>query len=552
MKKMDLLDLELYRYITGAVLDEIEVNLTRTAYSPLIYEYKDYCVGILSAEFGLMNQSQLTLPLFLADLGEPVRDAVDIIGVDDLAPGDVFITNYGAVQGQHINNVIAATPIFEHGEILAYITIRVHWSDVGGLQPGSISWYAREIFQEGVQYRGLRVIRAGKLVPEAVATILANTRLEEHVRGDLMAQLGGCILGCRRWEERIASRWEASEVKKLWRLQREYSAELARRRIRELPNGLYEAQCYLDNAGEPGTDPLPLKVKVLIDGARMVIDLTELPPQVPAPINSGANGGAMSAARLAYKSLVAPDYPADIGLFDPLEVKLVEGTLLTARKGAAMGRWNVPLATLPDLILRAIGERWPELVAAGTHGTMGAFWFSGRDDDGNWWNSIDTIPGGWGGSAHADGFGPLKTIVHGDNRDIPVEILEGRLPLRVLQYSFAQNSAGQGTHRGGFGVEKIIEVTDKVFFSTSMDRTVDPPWGLAGGEPGQPGNIEIRRPGDETWSEARTVSMVDLPKGSIVRIRSAGGGGWGPPENRKEAARAEDTLAGLMVHKVAQ
>lgn len=549
---MDILDLELYRHVTGAVLDEIEVNLTRTAYSPLIYEYKDYCVGILSAECELMAQSQLTLPGFLADLGEPVRDAVEIIGVENLAPGDVFITNYAAVQGQHLNNIVAASPIFADGDVMAYITIRAHWSDVGGLQPGSISWYAREIFHEGVQYRGLRVMRAGELIPEVVATILANTRLEEYVRGDLMAQLGGCVLGCRRWEERVASKWDPSEVKELWRLQREQSAELARRRIRDLPDGLYEAECHLDNAGEPGTDPLPLKVKVLIDDARMVIDLTELPPQVPAPINSGANGGGISMARLAYKFLVAPDHPADIGLFDPLEVKMVEGTVLTARKGAAMGYWNCPMATVPDLILRAIGERRPELVPAGTHGTMGTFRFSGRYDDGNWWTTLDTIPGGWGGSAHADGFGPLKTIAHGDNRDIPVEIVEARFPLRVLQYSFAQNSAGRGTHRGGFGVERVIEVINDAVLDTSMDRTVDPPWGLGGGEPGRPGTIEIRRPGDKTWSEARMVSMVELPKGSVVRIRSAGGGGWGPPENRAESAKAEDSLAELIVDNTAR
>ena len=549
---MDILDLELYRHITGAVLDEIEVNLTRTAYSPLIYEYKDYCVGILDAEFGLMNQSQYNLPAFLADLGEPVRDAVEIIGLENLVPGDVFITNYAAVQGQHLNNVVAAAPIFGDGEVMAYVAIRVHWADVGGLHLGSQSWDAREIFHEGVQYRGLRVMRAGELVPEVVATILANTRLEEYVRGDLMAQLGGCALGCRRWEERVASKWNTGEVKELWRLQREQSAEFARRRIRELPDGLYEAECRLDNAGEPGTDPLPLKVKVLIDDARMVIDLTELPPQVPAPINAGANGGGMSMARLAYKSLVAPYHPADIGLFDPLEVKMVEGTLLTARKGAAMGYWNCPMATFPDVILRAIGERRPELVPAGHHGTMGTYRISGRDKAGNWWTSLDTIPGGWGGSADADGFGPLKTIAHGDNRDIPVEIVEARFPLRVSQYSFSQNSAGRGTHRGGFGVEKVIEVTEEVFFSSSMNRTVDPPWGLGGGEPGRPGTIEIRRPGDETWSEARQVSMLKLPKGSVLRIRSAGGGGWGPPEHRTEAAKSEDTLAGLIVDNGAQ
>lgn len=549
---MDILDVEVFRHITKAVLDEIEVNVTRTAYSPLVYEIKDYTVGILSAEFELMAQSQLSLPGFVADLGVPVRDAVEIIGIDNLEPGDVFITNYAAVQGQHINNVVSAAPIFANGEIMAYVAIRVHWSDVGGLVPGSMSWNAREIFHEGTQYRGLRVMRVGKVVPEVLATILANTRMEEYVYGDLMAQLGGCVLGCRRWEERITSKWTTSEVRELWRLQREQSAELARRRIIELPDGLYEAEMLLDDAGEVGTPPLPLKVKVLIDGDRMVVDFTDLPPQVAAPINSGASGCAMCTARIAYKILVAPDYPTDEGLFYPLEVKIVEGTVMSARKGAPMGHWNVLHSTMPELILRAIGQRCPELVPAGGHGTMAIFELSGQDKDGNRWYTTDTRSGGWGGSAHADGFSPLKTIIHGDCRDIPAEILEARFPLRALECSFIPNSAGRGMHRGGWGVERVIEVTDKAFLGTSINRTVDPPWGLAGGESGRPGNIEIKRPGDNRWHEARKVSILELPKGSLVRIRTAGGGGWGPPEKRAKAAKAADHLAGLIVEDQGQ
>lgn len=544
---IDILDLELFRYITGAVLDEIEVNLTRTAYSPLIYEYKDYTAGILNGEFELMAQSQGNLPIFLSDLGSPVQDMVKIIGVDNFAPGDVFITNYAAVQGQHLNNIVAATPIFTDGEVIGYIAIRAHWADLGGLELGSMSWRAKEIFHEGTQYRGLRVMRAGKIVPEVVATILANTRQEDYVLGDMMAQIGGCILGCRRWKERVASKWDADVVKEMWRLQHKKSAEMARRRIREFPDGLYKAECMLDDAGKVGTDPLLLKVKVLIDDARMVVDLTEIPHQVEAPINSGINGGAISMARLAYKILIAPDYPADEGLFDPLEVKVVDGTLLTARKGAPMGYWNTLMPVIPDLILRAVGMRWPELVPAGHHGTMGIFMFSGTDKDGKQWQTNDTIAGGWGGSVNADGFSPLKTIGHGDNNDIPVEIIEARFPLRVLQYSFVPNSAGSGTHRGGSGVERVHEVMDDVFLSTSMDRTVDPPWGLAGGENGRPGNIEIKRPGDNEWHEARKVSMMKLPKGSLVRVRSAGGGGWGPPGNRADAAKNADRQAGLIV-----
>jgi N-methylhydantoinase B len=546
VKRIDVVDVEVFRHAITGLLDELEVNLTRTAYSPLIYEYKDYTVGILSAQFELMNQSRMSLPAFLADLGQPVRDAVEIIGAENLRSGDILITNYAAAQGQHINNVIAAMPVFGEGRVIAYLVFRSHWADVGGYEPGSVSWNTTDVFQEGTQYRGIRVMQAGRVVPEVLETILANTRMEEWVRGDLMAQLGGCTLGARRWEERIASKWDANALSELWRIQREQSAEFARRRIRELPDGSYEATCRLDDAGQPGSAPLVLKVKVLIDDDRMVIDFTGMPPQVSAPINIGASGGAISLARVGYKSLIAPDQPADQGLFDPLEVRLVEGTLITARKGAALSMWNCSMPTVVDLVLRAIGESSPELVPAGHHGTMGIFMFSGQDKGGKFWQNIDTALGGWGASAHADGFSPLKTLTHGDNRDIPVEIAEARFPLKVLQYSFVPDSGGRGRYRGGLGVEKIIEATGDIFFMAGIDRTLDPAWGLAGGESGRPGRIDVKRPGDEAWLEFRKVSRLSLPKGSVVRVRSAGGGGWGRPEERSEAAKARDRLEGFV------
>jgi N-methylhydantoinase B len=384
------------------------------------------------------------------------------------------------------------------------------------------------------------------MVPEILATVLANTRLEDYVHGDLMAQLGGCVLGCRRWEERIGSKWPASAVRELWRLQREQSAAYARDQIRGIPNGTYEAECRLDDAGMPGTEPLLLKVKVIIEDGKMIVDFTGLPPQVAAPINSGVTGGAMSAARLAYKVLVAPDYPADQGLFDPLECRFVEGTVMTASKGAPMGYWNTLTPTVPELILRAIGQRCPELVPAGSHGTMAICDFSGRNEEGRWWHSSDTRSGGWGGNAYADGFSPLKTIGHGDSRDIPAEILEARFPLRVHTATFIPDSAGRGKHRGGWGVERIIEATGTTFVNTSINRSLDPPWGLAGGGPGRPGTIEVKFPGRETWQDIKKVSMLELPKGSIVRIRTSGGGGWGPPEERSNAAIAADVLAELV------
>lgn len=539
----DKLEIELFRHACSSVLDEIELNITQTAYSPLIYEYKDYVVGLLDKDFTLISQSKLSVPGFLADLELVVKDAVSVCGKHTLAPGDVLITNYAAVQGHHLNNVVIIAPIFQEEQVVAYIAIRGHWADVGGLELGSMSWNGTDIWQEGVQYRGMRIMRAGEIVPENVATCMANTRLEEYVRGDMMAQMGGCLLGVSRWEERVASRWSFEEVGVLVKAQLEQSAALARSRIAALPHGKFSASCTMDNSGKEGTPPLDFKVTIEVSNDGIVIDLTEVPDQVEGPINSGAG---VSDARVAYKSLLVPEHPADEGLFAPLEVRTRPGSIVSANKGAALAHWNNCKATLADLVLRAFGEISPELAPAGHHGSQGAFVFSGKRPDGSPWQSIDSLGGGWGGHAKADGFSPLKTLNHGDNRSLSLEVLEARFPFIVEHMHYRPDSAGRGQHRGGLGIERMIRVLEDSHITTSIDRTLMPPWGAAGGESGQPGAMEVCMPDSDDWQTHNKSSLVPLPKGSRVRLRSAGGGGWGKPEDRDPSAYEADLRDGYV------
>jgi N-methylhydantoinase B len=549
--RADTVELEIFRALIRSVLDEIELNLTKTAYSPLVYEYKDYTVGFLSPEFKLVSQSRFSLPMFMADLGAPVADAVEQIGRDQLQPGDVFLTNYAAVQGHHLNNVVMGAPIFAEAELVGYIAIRAHWSDVGGLAPGSISWDAREIYHEGVQFRGLRVMMGGRVLPEVVASILANTRLKEYVRGDLFAQLGCCLLAQRRWDERIATRWPTVEIEELRRRQYADSAAYARRAIGELPDGDFPATCLLDDAGVPGTDPLRLGLVVRIRGEEMVIDLSGMPPQVAGPINAGRNGGGVSMCRLAYKAIIAPDHPLDEGLLEPLEVHVPDGTMLSAGEGAPMGHWNNSLALVGDLVIKALADAVPERVPASHHGAMNLHAFSGRRASGEWWYAGGTLGGGWGGSVVGDGFGPLKTNHHGDNREVPTELFEAKFPLRVVSVGFRPDSGGAGMHRGGLGVEKIVRVEeDGVRLSSGMDRTLDPPWGVNGGGPGAVGTIDVFSDGE--WRPAKKVTNLPLRKGDLVRVRTGGGGGWGSPSDRSSEAVARDLREGFVTAEAAR
>ncbi len=527
----DALELEIFRYAAEAVVDELDTNITRTAHSPLVYEYKDYSVGLVTKDFRLLSQSRYNIPLFLADLGEPVRDAVEVIGEERLEPGDIFITNFAPPTGSHLNNVIAASPVFQDGAVVAYVVIRTHWPDVGGLAPGSITLDARSIFHEGVQYRGLKIVSAGRLVPEVLATIQANTWMPRLVTGDVMANIAACTLGVTRWQEQVAKRWSLSEIDDLVAAQFRSSAALARAKLRDLPNGEFRAAAEMDNSGAPGTSPLRLAVRVVVDGEHMLVDLSELPPQVEHPINSGRHGGAISSVRVAFKSLLVPDRPADHGLFEPLEVIVPPGTVMSATGTAPMGHWNQLPYTMIDLVLRAIGERQPDLVPAGHFGAQVIASFTGTNRDGSWWQTNTAGQGGFGAHSDGDGFGPLMTLGHGDNPRIADEILEGRYPVRVLSRSLLRNAGGRGLYRGGPGVEMVVEALEDMRFTALINRTREPPWGLAGGEPGRPGEIHVLEPGKKRWRRTGLVGHAPIKAGTRVRIRTGGGGGWGTHGN---------------------
>jgi N-methylhydantoinase B len=524
----DALELELFRYGVESIVDELEVNITRTAHSPLVYLYKDFAVGMVTRDFQMLSQSRFNLPIFLADLGGPVQDAVEVIGRDRLEPGDVFLTNYAPPTGSHLNNVIAATPVYCREGLAGYVAIRTHWPDVGGMTPGSCySWDATSILQEGVQYRGLRIMRRGRLVPEVLATIQANTWMPKLVTGDVMANIAACVLGVSRWEDQIAARWGLDEVDSLVEAQFRLSSGLARAKVGEVPDGEYTASAELDDSGRVGTPPLKLTVKVTIAGETMTVDLSGLPPQVNAPINSGRMGGAVSSCRVAFKSLFAPDRPADEGLFEPLEVIIPPGTVMSAVANAPMAHWNQLPPTLIDLIYRALGESLPELVPAGHYGGLGGTTVTGYDPDNEWWMATFPAQGGHGGHSEGDGYGPLMTLMHGDNPRIPDEVAESLYPVRILSRKLRREAGGRGWRNGGPGIEHTYELLEDAQVAVMINRTRNPAWGLAGGEDGLPGEVHVADPGKVEWRSLGRMSPAPFPAGTRVRLRTGGGGGWG-------------------------
>src|SRR5882672_8389083 len=191
---IDPITLEVIRHGLVSITNQIDANIKRTAFSPYIYEYNDFAVGLVGAHGQLIAQCTGGMPPFVADsVGMAVRDGLAIYGRARLHHGDVVVCNHSAVQGQHLNNTVMYTPIFAgqaRSELIGFFAINVHWIDVAGAVP-----HSPDIFGEGLQLRSVKLRKEGEPVEEIYRIIENNTRQPTELLGDIAAQLAGCLLG---------------------------------------------------------------------------------------------------------------------------------------------------------------------------------------------------------------------------------------------------------------------------------------------------------------------------------------------------------------------
>jgi N-methylhydantoinase B len=534
---------EVVRNAINAYADEMATALCKSAYNMMIYEVRDFCCGLIDREARMISQNKGGLPIFLADLGIAVKDGIDRYGLDGFAPGDVIIMNHGQVCGQHLNNIVIYAPCFHDGEVVAFAASRAHWVDIGGMRVGFGSVETTEIYQEGLQFRSLKIYEAGKRNETLWQVIHDNVRFPEAALGDLRAQIASCQLGIRRYGE-LVKRYGPDTVERCIHAIWDQTERAARAVIEQVPDGVYEAESFLDNDGRTLDKPLRIKVKVIIDGSRMVIDFSEMNDQVPGPTNSGFSGG-LAAARIAYKCLTQPRAPVNEGCFRPLGLILPEGKLLNAKAPAALGLWSIPLPTVIDTILKALAPALPDRIPAAHKGDMGGCSIGGFRPDGRRFLLMNIFGGGWGGRPHEDGESASVSICQGDVRSAPVELQEIQYPFLIERFALRTDSGGAGEHRGGLGVELTYRALQKAVTNVNCERTKDPPWGLHGGKPGAVNEaVLIRRDGSE--QKLKKATGVPMEPGDRLTFFTAGGGGFGDPRARDRAAIADDVARGYV------
>ena len=547
---IDPITLEVIRHGLVSITNQIDANIKRTAFSPYIYEYNDFAVGLVGAEGQLIAQCTGGMPPFVADsVGMAVRDGLKIYGRDRLHLGDVVLCNHAAVQGQHLNNTVMYTPIYagpDCATLVGFFAINVHWIEIGGIQTNST-----DIFMEGLQLRSIKLWSKGEPIEEVYRIVENNTRMPNELLGDIAAQLAGCLLG-RDLTVELANKYGIATFNQAVELILDQSEAAARAFIRAMPDGVYRTETYLDNDRSGGDEPVPIIVKVIVDGDELTVDFTDMAPQAKGPINSGYYGGGQTIARVAFKYLIGADEMANEGTFRPIKLVLPHGKLISADPTAPMFMYPTPFPTVIDAVIKALEHALPERVPGGHFGTHSGVRFYGRRANGTFFDTHDSGHGGWGACATHDGSGPYRTMAHGDTRIIPLELQEALMPFRIEEFSLREDSGGAGKFRGGMGFRKVYRILRPCLLGTNLDRTKYPPWGVQGGKEGKSGRFMLTKGGETREQSVEKENAYGLQPGDLVSVETGGGGGYGPPLERALDLIQRDLDTGYVTAAAAQ
>jgi N-methylhydantoinase B len=535
--EVDAFTAEVIRSAVVAITGEMKTNLMRTAYQTIIYEAEDFTVGLFDADGNTISIG-LGLPMFIRGLSDSIKAKIAFWGKENIEPGDILLTNDSYVMGSHLNHMIFTLPIFNDGELIAFSSSMAHWQDIGG-QLGGIT---RDIFSEGLQIPFVKIFRAGKENPEITSIIRANVRVPERAMGDMRAQLASIRTGERRLTQ-LLRRYGNHAFKESIRLIYDQSERLARAAVRQIPNGVYEAESFMDDDGVQIGKHIPIRVRVEVKDDDMTIDLSGISPQVAGFYNSGPTAG-RSAAEVVFKCITTPLLlPINEGSFRPLSIILPPGRVVSATKPAAVRVWMTVPMTVCDTIFKALAPACPERTIAAHYADLCIVNPHGFDAETGrfFWSHIGHPGGGWGAKSDQDGVSATVALNDGDTHNSPVEATEAKSPIIIEQRALRQDSAGAGKFRGGLGVLQEVRMRRPATIYSRMERTICAPWGLHGGKAALANRISIVR--DDGKSErfpTGKIKPTELAEGDGFLIETAGGGGfWSSLEREPERVLAD-------------
>ena len=527
---MDPFTSEIIKSSFATLSDEMFLTMQRTSKSPIIYEVLDFGVGVTDARGELLAMGY-GVPFLLASLESLVKSVIRKHGPAGISPGDIFVSNdpYDGA-GSHLNDVGLVSPVHFGDELVAFVAVNAHWTDVGGKDPGSMTPDARDIFQEGFQIPTLKLFRGGEPCQELFEILEANVRLPEMSMGDLWASIAALRIGERRMLD-LFERYGRQSVLHTMDELFAYCETMMRRELAKLPKGEFIAEDRIDEDGH-GNGPFDIRVKVTITDEEFVVDFTGSAAQTPGPINV-TRLGLNSAARCAFHAITNPAVPANAGAFRPLKVICPPGTVFSAERPAPVSTYYEGMAHAVELVCKALAPHVRHRVTAGHIISTCVTIISGiHPDTGDFYVYVETLPGGWGAGHDKDGVDGTGSVANGETYTIPAEVKETKFGFRVGRYVFNDDDGGEGEYRGGKGMVLDYEITsERARLTAIFGRHRTRPWGLNGGRDGTCNAVKVIRVNGTEEVYGR-IAGVELVRGDRVRLITGNAGGYGHPHDR--------------------
>lgn len=514
-----------------SMVDEAAASLVRTSFSSIVRESNDFACVVTDARGQSIAQASNSIPSFIGTAPRTIRAFLEAFPESDLEEGDIIITNDVWLGTGHLPDITVGKPIFKSGKLVAWAGSVAHAPDIGGRVRSAD---ATSVFEEGLQIPVMKVLRAGKMDPVLERIMRQNVRVPDQLMGDLYAQFTGLAL-MERQTLALMDEYGLDTLEGLSHELRSRSETAMRNAIRELRDGTYHAEAVSD-----GFDaPIRLKMALTIKGDEMLIDFAGSDAQVQKSINVCL---AYTTAYTSYgvKAVLCPDVPNNDGALAPLTVTAPEGSILNSLPPAAGGARALIGHFLPAMVVNALAQVVPEKVIAGVGSPLWCINMAGTRPDGRGFANLFFLNGGYGASAKNDGIDVLSWP--SNISSTPVEIIEQLSPLKVHHRRFRDIEGANGMHRGGVGQELLLESLSEnpatMSFMAERTRPESATPGLAGGESGAPGEIQI----DGVKINPKVQQTVKL--GTKVLLRTPGGGGFGDPKTRPAELTEKDRVRG--------
>jgi N-methylhydantoinase B len=542
---LDVVTLNLIRGALDSASQELGLLIERTSMSPFINEKHDYLIGFANAvgRYVSLRSSFLVG----TNLVRPVREHYPL---EDMRPGDLYWLNdayrsQGAIS--HLPDLAFVAPAFVEGRLLGFAASYAHFWDIGGLRPGSLSPDATEVFQEGIMIPPVRVMREGTWNDELVRLFLQNSRFPTMLRGDIGAMTAAARLGEVRLAE-LAERFGLDTLLESFDVMLAGNRDAVETEVHRTIHDGTHVRFADATAVDPSTgQPSSIRLVLTRSGDRLEIDTRESTDQAPGPVNLLMHPTIPTMFLATSLMRHDPSFRLNAGASDIVDrVEIRQGSILAPHFPAPIGNRG--------MTLRRVGEAVLGLMAQLSDGNSPAssaiydlYVLRSYDDS---TGETALVTDGLGVGCGAKPIGDGADAIYGPSQqNFPCEFMELNYPLRFERYGINTDSGGAGRYRGGCGiVREFTFLGSRGELALRLSNASVAAWGVKGGHGANPGaEMAVVNPG--TSRERRLKPFSDgnqLEYGDVVRICTAGGGGWGDPFDREPDLVCEDVANGFV------